>query len=299
MDILNRTFDEERALYGLKNSVVKNCRFAGPEDGESALKESSNIEVYDTLFDLRYPLWHITNAKISGCKLTENSRAALWYGKKVWIENCKMDGIKALRECDDIFLKDSTVKSQEFIWKCRNVSVENANIEQSEYPFFEVNGAKITNLKMMGKYSFQYCTDIEIADSDLNTKDAFWHSKNVTVCDCVIKSEYLGWYSENLTLINCRIIGTQPFCYCKNLVLENCTMENCDLAFERSTVRANINSKIESIKNPLAGRIEADCIGEIIIEESVEDPSKIQIVIRDCEECGNCKGRCDVHEYKE
>ncbi len=138
---------------------------------------------------------------------------------------------------------------------------------------------------MSGKYSFQYCNDVEITDSELDTKDAFWHSKNVTVQDCLVKGEYLGWYSENLTLVNCRIVGTQPFCYYKNLVLKNCTMENTDLAFEQSTVNAEVSGKIESIKNPLGGKIIADRIGKIIMEDSAADASKTQIVCRS----GDCR----------
>ena len=130
---------------------------------------------------------------------------------------------------------------------------------------FEVAGGKIKNLKMKGKYSFQYCSDFEIENSQFDTKDAFWHSKNFVVHDSVIKGEYLAWYSENLTFINCKIIGTQPFCYCKNLVLENCTMEDCDLAFENATVKAEVKSRIESVKNPISGEIRADEIGEIIL----------------------------------
>ena len=282
MQYKNLTLDEERALYAVSDSLVENCRFDGPADGESALKEARNIQVRNSFFNLRYPFWHVSNAKISDCELTENCRAALWYDKNLVIENCRLNGIKALRECDGIILKNSSVNSPEFIWKCRNLTIENVNLEQSEYPFFEVETAKISGLKMKGKYSFQYCRDIEISDSDFDTKDAFWHSKNVTVRDSVIKGEYLGWYSENLTLINCRIIGTQPFCYCKNLVLENCTMENCDLAFERSTVHAEIKGKIDSIKNPLSGKIEADCIGDIVIEESVTDATKTLITVREC-----------------
>ena len=41
--IENQIFDEERALYGLRNTVVSSCVFNGPADGESALKESRNI----------------------------------------------------------------------------------------------------------------------------------------------------------------------------------------------------------------------------------------------------------------
>ncbi|MBR5402019.1 MAG: DUF3737 family protein [Treponema sp.] len=270
----NKTYDEERALYAVKNVVVENCRFDGPADGESALKESSDITVRGCYMNLRYPFWHVTNAHISNCELTPNCRAALWYDKNVVIENCKMNGIKALRECSDVVLKSSTVSSPEFIWKCRDLVIEDVNILESEYPFFEVENAKITKLKIKGKYSFQYCSNIEITDSELNTKDAFWHTKNVTVRDTVINGEYLGWYSENLTLINCRIVGTQPFCYCKNLTLKNCVMEKCDLSFERSTVNAEVLSSIDSIKNPLGGKIVAESVGELIMDKDVIGDTK-------------------------
>ena len=119
---------------------------------------------------------------------------------------------------------------------------------------------------MKGKYSFQYCNNFELSDCDFDTKDAFWHSKNFVIRNSVIKGEYLAWYSENLTFIDCKIIGTQPFCYCKNLKLQNCIFEDCDLAFENSTVFAEINSRVESIKNPVSGEIHAQEIGQIILD---------------------------------
>lgn len=41
----NQTYDEERALYGIHDAVIKNCRFTGPRDGESFLKGTQRIEV--------------------------------------------------------------------------------------------------------------------------------------------------------------------------------------------------------------------------------------------------------------
>ena len=278
----NQTFDQERALYGVHDAIVKNCRFDGEADGESALKEAGRLEVSGCFMNLRYPFWHVTDAKISGTEFTENCRAALWYDKNVTIDGCKLNGIKALRECQDITLINSSVSSLEFIWKCSNLIVENVEIKESEYPFFEVKNAKISKLKMKGKYSFQYDENVEITDSELDTKDAFWHTKNVTVRNSIVRGEYLGWYSENLTLINCRIIGTQPFCYCKNLVLENCTMENCDLAFERSSVQVKVAGRIDSVKNPLEGKIIADEIGEVIFEKEICDAGRTEIKGKIC-----------------
>lgn len=43
--IENQTFDMERALYGSDGVTVLNCAFDGPADGESALKESRNVQI--------------------------------------------------------------------------------------------------------------------------------------------------------------------------------------------------------------------------------------------------------------
>ena len=61
-----------------------------------------------------------------------------------------------------------------------------------------------------------------------------------------------------------------PLCYCRGLKLINCEMVDCDLAFERSEVKATITTPVVSIKNPLQGsQITVPEVGEIIrdIEE--------------------------------
>ena len=83
----------------------------------------------------------------------------------------------------------------------------------------------------------------------------------------MVKGEYLAWYSDGLTLINCKITGTQPLCYCKNLKLVNCEMIGTDLAFEKSEVKAVITTKVDSIKNPLSGRIQAPEVGEVVMDD--------------------------------
>ncbi len=218
----NQTMDSERALYGSCGIMVRNCKFDGPADGESALKESSDVVVEDSYFNLRYPFWHVHGLTIRNSEMTDKCRASMWYSDHIDISGSKLHGIKALRECSKVTITSSGIISPEFGWS--------------------VHGLK----------------------SVLNTKDAFWHAKNVTVRDSVVNGEYLAWYSENLTFINCTIKGTQPLCYCKGLKLINCEMIDCDLAFERSEVEAEITTPVISIKNPLSGRITVPDVGEII-----------------------------------
>lgn len=272
--IEHQTFEEERALYHLKNADVIECTFAGLADGESVLKEASDIIVKDCTFSLRYPLWLVKTFCLISSNMDEKTRAPIWYTKDGKIKDCTIEGIKCLRECTNINIKRCDIKSPEFGWKCKNIDIFNSQIE-SEYFLFESEDIKVKELLMKGKYSFQYVKNVLIEESTLDTKDAFWHSQNVTVKNCIVKGEYLGWFSEGLTLINCKIIGTQPLCYCKNLKLVNCIMESTDLSFEYSEVNAEIKGNIISVKNPKSGTIIADSIGEIIKEDSVMETEAV------------------------
>jgi len=278
--ISNQTFDEERALYNLHKTDVINCKFAGAADGESVLKECRQISVQNCSFALRYPLWHAKKFTLISSFMDDKTRAPLWYSNNGNISNCRIDGIKCLRECKNIDINKCEIISPEFGWRCKNVNIMNSKID-SMYFLFESQNVEINNLNMTGKYSFQYMKNLHIRNSHLDTKDAFWHSKNVLVENSIVKGEYLGWFSEDLTLINCKIIGTQPLCYCKNLKLVNCTMENTDLSFEYSDVNADINGHIVSVKNPKSGIIKTDSVGEIIMEDAVID----------------CKGKVEIKKY--
>ncbi len=252
--ISHATLDEERALYGLKDAWVEDITFAGPADGESALKECRDVDVARCQFDLRYPLWHTQGFSLSDSRLSESCRAALWYASDGRIERTQLHGIKAVRECDRIEMDDCDVRSSEFGWKCRELFVSNSTVE-AEYPFLDSSDVRFVDSTLVGKYSFQYVENLVVERSVLDTKDAFWHARNVHVRDSVIRGEYLGWYSDGLTLERCTIEGTQPLCYAKNLTLIDCKMVGCDLAFEKSDVNATIIGAIDSIKDPASGTI--------------------------------------------
>lgn len=275
--IKDKQFDEERALYGSKDIIVDNCKFDGPADGESAFKESSNVEVRDSFFNLRYPFWHDNVLKIDGCEMTENCRAALWYTNDVVITDSKLHGIKALRECADVKIKKCDIISPEFGWSVKNIDMKDTDVV-SEYFMMRSDRLNFDNVTLKGKYSFQYITDSVFDNCNFDTKDAFWHANNVVIKNSVIKGEYLAWYCENVTFENCTLIGTQPLCYCKNLKLINCKMIDTDLAFEKSEVEATITSSVISIKNPMKGKIVVQDVSEIIMDD---ENAKGVVVISD------------------
>lgn len=264
--IENQTFDEERALYGSRGVFVRNCRFTGPADGESAFKECTDVVVENCFMDLRYPFWHDEKLTIRSTEMTELCRAALWYSSHIEITDTKLHGIKALRECAFVNMRGCDIVSPEFGWSTDGIRMENCTAV-SEYFMLRAKNLEFHDVDFTGKYSFQYIENAVFENCKFDTKDAFWHAKNVTVKNSEVKGEYLAWYSEGLTLSGCKIIGTQPLCYCKGLVLENCEMLETDLAFERSEVEAAVTTPMISIKNPLKGKISVPAVDEIIRDD--------------------------------
>lgn len=264
--IENQTFDSERALYGSKELLVKNCSFDGPADGESAFKESSDIQAEDCYFNLRYPFWHDHRLAVSRSEMTALCRAALWYSDNITITDTKLHGIKALRECAQVKMKGCDIISPEFGWSVQNIEMENCTAE-SEYFMMRSTGLHFKKVSLKGKYSFQYIEDALFEDCIFDTKDAFWHAKNVVIRNSTVKGEYLAWYCKNVTFEHCTIIGTQPLCYCKNLKLVDCELLEADLCFEKSEVEASITTPVISIKNPYAGHITVPSVREIIQDD--------------------------------
>lgn len=266
MQVENQIFDKEREFYGSSDVTVVNCKFEGPADGESAFKESRNVTVDGCVWNLRYPFWHDIGVTMKNTELTELCRAAFWYSEKIEITDSKLHGVKAMRECGDITIRNSDIVSPEFGWSVNNICVEDSTAA-GEYFMMRSFGLEFRNVEFTGKYSFQYVENAVIENCVLHTKDAFWHAKNVVIKNCVVEGEYLAWYAENITFENCKISGTQPFCYCKNLKLINCEMIDADLSFEKSEVEAELTAPILSIKNPKSGTIKVPAVGELIVDD--------------------------------
>lgn len=271
-------FHGERAMFGVKDAVIRDSVFA---DGESPLKESANLEISDTLFQWKYPLWYSKNVKMKNCALYDMARAGIWYTNQICVENTVIEAPKEFRRCDGVELRNVTFSNAaETLWNCKNISLEHVTAK-GDYFAMNCSNMKISDLTLVGNYSFDGVTNMEIRNSKLLSKDAFWNTENVTVYDSFISGEYLGWNAKNLTLINCTIESLQGMCYIENLVMKNCKLINTTLAFEYADVEADITSRVESVFNPKSGTITAPEIGELIIEKEEIDPAKTKIICKD------------------
>ena len=280
-EINSKILTGERALFGSDNLHIVNTIF---EDGESPLKECHDLELDGCMFKWKYPLWYSHGVNVKNTTWFEMARAGVWYTTDMTVLDCAIEAPKNFRRCKNLSLRNvSFSNAAETLWSCENVTLSNT-VAKGDYFAMNSRNMKIDNLTLYGNYSFDGAENVEISDSRLLSKDAFWNSDNITVKNSFISGEYLGWNAKNLTLIDCTIESLQGMCYIDNLVMKNCRLLNTTLAFEYSTVNADIDGRIESVINPSGGRITADEIGTLIIEKDRIDPSKTTIICKKCEE---------------
>ena len=277
--IKDKEFGGERPLFGSHDIRLENVTIHA---GESAIKECRNVVADHCRFEGKYPFWHVDGFVIRNCVFTEGARAALWYSRNLEMSDTLVEAPKMFREMAGLSLDNVRIPdAQETLWHCSDVMLRNVEVAKADYLFMHSRDIWIENYRQQGNYSFQYCKNVEIHNAHIDSKDAFWGTEDVTVYDSEINGEYLGWHSKRLRLVRCHVSGTQPFCYCSDLVLEDCTIApDGDLAFECSTVDADIRGNITSVKNPRSGRIVADGIGEIILDEHIKAPADCSIIVR-------------------
>ena len=276
-EIRNKRLTGERALFAGKELEIYDTIF---DDGESPLKESRDIRLFGCMFKWKYPLWYCRNIYAEDCTWFEMARAGVWYSKGVTVENCAIEAPKNFRRCSDLNLNNvSFANAAETLWHCDGVNMSDI-VAKGDY--FAMNSRNINadKLTLYSNYSFDGVKNAEIRHSRLLSKDAFWNSENITVYDSFISGEYLGWNAKNLTLINCTVESLQGLCYISNLKMKNCRLLNTTLAFEYSTVDADIDGTVDSVLNPSGGIIRADSIKNLIIEKDKVDPEKTVIICR-------------------
>lgn len=254
----------ERALFQAKNLKIYDSIF---DEGESPLKEAKNIELYKSMFKWKYPLWYSKDILAEDCIWFGMARAGVWYTDNITVRNTVIEAPKNFRKCKGLVLEQVDLPdAKETLWNCSNVRMDEVTAK-ADYFAMNSQDMVIRDFRLVGNYSFDGAKNVEIRKAKMLSKDAFWNSENISVYDSFISGEYLGWNAKNLTLVNCTIESLQGMCYIENLVMKNCRLLNTRLAFEYSTVDVEIHGKIDSIINPKSGSIQADEIGELIMEE--------------------------------
>ena len=264
----------ERALFASSDLEIENAVFC---DGESPLKESENISLLGCEFKWKYPLWYCDGVRADNCILRETARSGIWYTNGISMTDCNIEAPKTFRRSSGIELcRVNLSNAQETLWNCEKVSLHDVYI-RGDYFGMGSSDIKAQNITVDGNYLFDGGKNIEVRGSKLISKDAFWNCENVIVYDSVIVGEYLGWNSKSITFVNCEIESNQGMCYMENVTLKGCRLKNTDLCFEYCTVDAEILSHVDSVKNPISGKILAHSFGEIILDPDCVDITKTEI----------------------
>ena len=269
----------ERALYDIHDALILDSTFA---DGESPLKECSDLTIKNSIFKWKYPMWYSDNICLDNTTLLETARSGIWYTKNITMCNCNISAPKTFRHSSFITLNDCHLpNATETLWNCDNVKLTNISAI-GDYFGLNVDGAIIDGFNLIGNYAFDGGKNIHIKNAKMDSKDSFWNCENVLVEDSIIVGEYLGWNSKNMTFINCTIDSQQGMCYMDGVKMINCKLLNTNLCFELcKNVEAIIDSSIDSIKNPISGYIKAKAIKEIILDEKYIDPKNITIEVEE------------------
>lgn len=268
-------FIGERALFQSRDANFSYCTFA---DGESPLKESKNLKISNSLFEWKYPLWYCSNIEVEDSTLFETARAGIWYTDHLSMKNTTIQAPKTFRRCQEVKLEQIDLPNAlETLWNCQKIEMKHVTAAGD---YFGMNSLdiEIDGFTLVGNYSFDGAKNLTIRNAKIISKDAFWNCENVTVYDSFIAGQYLGWNAQNITFINCTIESEQGMCYIENIVMKDCKLLNTNLAFEYSTVEAEIDSKIDSVKNPYSGKIKAKEIGELIFDNPQMNKEDTQII---------------------
>lgn len=270
-------FQGERSLYGIQDAIIESTRF---HDGESPLKECRNLILSKVDFQWKYPLWYGKDIRVSHSHFALMSRSGIWYTQNISVSDTVIEAPKEFRHSQGIALRNvSFLNGDQTLWSCQNVQMA-AVKATGDYFLKDSRNVTIDGLELAGNYLLDGGRNIHIANSVLKSKDAFWNSQDVLVENSTIDGEYIGWNSQNLRFVNCHIRSHQGFCYVKDLTLVHCTLSDSDLVFERSTVNAQIDGTILSVKNPYGGRIESQGIQTLILDSRYVDPTKTVFVSR-------------------
>lgn len=272
----NNYFEGEWILYGLNDATLDGITFG---NGESPLKETKNINLKNSIFKWKYPLWYAENMNVEDTIFETMSRSGIWYSTNISIKNSALQAPKLFRRANHIVLDNVHFSNaEETMWTCDDIRITNSQINGD---YFGKNSKSIylDNVSVIGNYVFDGAENVEVHNSTFISKDAFWNCKNVEIYDSTIDGEYLAWNTNNIKFINCKIESNQGLNYIDYLTIKNSSLIHTDLAFEYvSNMDVELNATIDSIKNPISGKISVPEIRTLIIDSNKVDPAKTEIV---------------------
>lgn len=276
--IQNERYAGERPLAFSRDLLIMHTALGA---GRGALLEGEHIEAHQCTFDAQRAFWHGHACNISHSSFSEQAADGIWYAEGIDFRRNQVQAPRFFRHSSELHLEDCTfTQAAETLWMCSDIQIRDCTFAAADYLFMHSGGIAGRKLQIEGRGSLQYIRDSELHDCVISGEDALWGCQNVKIYDSELQGSCLGWHSSKLHLISCTIRGRQPLCHARNLIIEDCRFgEDCELAFEYSSVIANIDGTLPSVINPQQGLISAQGYGQIIVDEHDRSSGKCMIKI--------------------
>lgn len=126
--IQNGYYTGERPLFHGEHLEIGDTIFG---EGESPLKESSDITLKNSMFQWKYPLWYSKNVVAQDCTWAEMERAGVWYTDRFlilnWqaiILNCTIESLQGMCYIDNLVMKNCKLLNTTLAFEYSTIDVE-------------------------------------------------------------------------------------------------------------------------------------------------------------------------------
>ena len=126
--IQNGYYTGERPLFHGEHLEIGDTIFG---EGESPLKESSDITLKNSMFQWKYPLWYSKNVVAQDCTWAEMARAGVWYTDRFlilnWqaiILNCTIESLQGMCYIDNLVMKNCKLLNTTLAFEYSTIDVE-------------------------------------------------------------------------------------------------------------------------------------------------------------------------------
>ena len=173
--------------------------------------------------------------------LVLDEERALYNLKDALIENIKFDGPadgeSALKECENINIKDCYFNLRYPLWHVNKFDLINSEMtELCRAAIWYSNDIDIKNSKLNGIKALRECSEINISESLIESFEFGWKSNNIKMDNVDIKGEYLFFDSNNIDLNNVNLKGKYSFQYVKNLNIKDSNLDTKDAFWHAENV---------------------------------------------------------------
>ena len=187
-------------------------------------------------------------------KLTLDAERALYGENGVTVEECTfdgpLDGESALKECRNIYVKDSYFNLRYPFWHDNGVKLSNSRLtENCRAAFWYSDDVKIDNSKLHGIKAMRECSNVTLTDCDVVSAEFGWFSNDIRLSNCTVEGEYLFLRTSGIEMKDCRQKGKYSFQYVKNMTVENCYLDTKDAFWHAE----NVTVKNSTVKGEYLG----------------------------------------------